>query len=265
MLDYEFSQKSSFDLNTSTSGGPSVSVSFWELQKSSCFWRTDPWSSSNTHYIKCIWASLFRVPSQGNHDFPYDSQGLPESFAHFLANDLQNILDLNWAVYIENSDSSLSARVGRSVGIHTRLGKTWLLIAVSLDSSRKSRSQEHIHCFGWFPCLHCPQSVNDHPDDAARFNNANAVLEFLKTSGGLISAEKLEEVAEDSLIALVDGELSDATGVANAVYQGRVSIKGRRVPFEKTGQVCPKRLPHDEILAVKKVARFGRLMFSFRF
>ena len=48
------------------------------------------------------------------------SQGLPESFAHFLANDLQNILDLNWAVYIENSDSSLSARVGTSVGIHTR-------------------------------------------------------------------------------------------------------------------------------------------------
>ena len=105
--------------------------------------------------------------------------------------------------------------------------------------------------------------MNDHPDDAARFNNANAVSEFLKTSGGLISAEKLEEVAEDSFIALVDGGLSDATGVANAVYQGRVSIKGRRVPFEKTGQVCPKRLPHDEILAVKKVARFGRLMFSF--
>jgi len=91
--------------------------------------------------------------------------GLPESFAHFLANDLQNILDTNWAVYTENSDN-----------------------------------------------------------DAARFNNANAVLEFLKTSGGLISAEKLEEVAEDSFIALVDGGLSDATGVANAVYQGADEI-----------------------------------------
>ena len=27
----------------------------------------------NTHYIRCIWGWLLRVPSQGYHHFPYDS------------------------------------------------------------------------------------------------------------------------------------------------------------------------------------------------
>ena len=94
------------------------------------------------------------------------------------------------------------------------------MIAVFVDFLQEIKKSRTFPLLQWLvsmtPC---------HPDDAARFSNANAVLEFLKTSGGLISAEKLEEVAENSFIALVDGGLSDNTGVANAVYQGRVSIK----------------------------------------
>ena len=98
-------------------------------------------------------------------------------------------------------------------------------MAVFVDFLQEIKKSRTFPLLQWLVSMTPFSRSVEHPDDAARFSNANAVLEFLKTSGGLISAEKLEEVGENSFIALVDGGLSDNTGVANAVYQGRVSIK----------------------------------------